>query len=375
VIFFSAAAFVVVSDCAFAQNDSETSGLISAKMEASSSGIGLDARAAAIGIAQDEILLQILKNSFGAENPSVFRAVLDAKERYIHSSQLVRCETVDDATHVEIACQVDRSLLLRDASASALTRLMAPPTALVLVAEQRGADLPFSLPKKGTVEKELAKALKKSSFEILDSDSLLANHSESEILDAINADSDAASAFAREGFADVVILGVASVSNDKAVSGSAVPKSAGKVALRVFQSHDGKCVDSLAREASVHSANPDEGADAVFEECCAKLEDDAVVLSVMAVAGGRPKDELVIELEAPGSMERLDAFVKHFGDLSSRKDIDVLFYSDKLARVRARYDGAMIPLMDSLTHALYEGMALETRKAFQRNVRMRFVKP
>ena len=348
---------------------------IKVPVEAKAPGTGIEARIAATRNAQHEILAQILKTSLALEDASTIDSLLKAPERYIRSTQLLRYDTVGNETRVEVEVFVNRNQLLKDAAALILPRMPSPPKVLVLVAEQAPPNPPLIVAGPGTAEREIGKALANGSFEVVDPASVRASHTEAELLAAIKGDNQTAGEFARQGFADVLVLGEAEVSAEPSTSGQAVPGTRGKVTLRVFRARDGKCIDTLTREAVVHSANPAEGAAAAFEDACAKLTEDALVLCVMAVAGQQhARDELIITLEDPGARSRFDAFTEVLAKATGEQAPEVLFYSDRLARVRARYAGSMVPLMDALTSNAYEGLTLEVQKALQRDVTMRFVK-
>jgi hypothetical protein len=353
-------------------------------MEAKAPGTGMEARAVATGNAQHAILAQILKTSLAIDDAPTIEPLLQRPERYIRSTQLARYEIVDGETRIEVESFVDRNQLLKDAASLILPRIQPPPKALVLVAQQAGANEPAVASSAGTAEREIGKALEKASFEVVDTACVRACHTEAELLAAIKGNSQVAGSFAREGFADVVVLGEAAVDTEHgggflpssrrpSAPGQAVPRRHGKVTVRVFRGRDGKCIDTLTREAVVHSAIPDEGAAAALEDACAKLTEDMVMLCVMAVVGEQARDELVITLEEPGTRERLGAFAGVLAKATGSPAVDVLLYSDRLARVRVSYAGSMVPLMDILTGNTYAGMALEIRRALQRDVTMRFV--
>ena len=350
-------------------------GYITARAEAKAPGTGIEARQAAAQIAQDEIITQILKASLGVADPSQTGPILAEKARYIRSTQLLRYETVDADTQVEVECSVNRSLLLQDAASAILPRLASPPAVLVLIAEQDAQDQPPVISSAGAAEGNIVKTLRKASFNVVDDAPVRSCHSDAELLDALKGGNDAAGAFARQGFAEIVVLGGAVATAESPAPEKPIIAISGKLTLRVFRARDGKCIDTLSQEALVNAKDMAEGVAAVFEDACAKLSKDLTVLCVMAAVEAHAPDELVLTLEEPGTMERLEAFVKHFGETVGHKDVEVLFFSEHLARVRGQYDGAMIPLMDALASRTYEGLALETRKALNRDITLRFAKP
>jgi hypothetical protein len=350
-------------------------GCVNVRSEAASPGAGSEARQAAAQKAQDDIIGQVLKTSLGMTDPSWVGPILAQKERYIRSTQLLRYETVEAETRVEVECSVNRALLLQDAAGVLLPRMPSPPTVLVLVAEQDAHDKPAEISESGAAATEVTKTLRKASFDVVETAPVRSCHSGSELTDAVRAANDAAGAFAREGFAEVVVLGEAMAAAESPATAQPILAITGKITLRVFRARDGKCIDTLSQEALVNANDAEEGIAAVFEDACAKLSKDLTVLCTMAMVQAHAPNELVITLEEPGTLERLDAFIKHFGETIGQKDIEVLFFSEHLARVRGQYDGAMIPLMDALSGRAYEGLTLETRKALNRNITLRFAKP
>jgi hypothetical protein len=246
---------------------------------------------------------------------------------------------------------------------------------LVLVAERTGGDQPFALAKGGVAESAILEALRAARLEVVDTGVIRACQSEPDLLNAVQGPTDAAAAFARQGFADVVALGEITVTAEPEATGSAVLENKAKLVVRVFRARDGKCIDILSQEVLVHSKDPGEGGVAAIQDACEKLAPDIVAASVMAVAGVPPSTDTVITVEQPGQRTRWDAFVNALAEAGGGTEVEVLFYSDALARLRVRYTGLMTPFLDRLTKRSYEGTGVEVVKALQRVVTMRFVPP
>lgn len=370
---FLAAALAILAGQSPASSASEEE-LIKVRMEAAALGKGLEARNNAVRNAEREIVTQVLKTAVASEHFPAVQPILDNVPRYIRSTQLLRYETIETETRVEIESLVRRKEILREAAALVLPRLAAPPSVLVLVAERTGGDQPFTLAKGGAAENAILEALRAAGPEVVDTGVVRAYQSEPDLLNAVQGLTDVAAAFARQGFADVVALGETTVTAEPEGTGSAILENKAKVVVRVFRARDGKCINVLSQEALVHSKDPGEGGTAALQDACEKLAPDIATACVIAVTSLAPSTDTVITVEQPGQRTRWDAFANAVGEAGGGAEVEILFYSDTLARLRVRYTGLMTPFLDRLTKRSYEGTGVEIVKALQRAVTMRFVR-
>ena len=340
--------------------------LVKVRMEASAPGTGSAARSAAVQGAERDMVTLTLKAALTSELLAAAKPVLDKANQYIRSMQLIRYESVDGATRVEIEGFVKRKELLKDAAAFLLPRMMDPPKVLVLIAEPPGASQPL------TAGKALEESLKKASLDVVDSSVARACFSEPDLLKRLEGGNEEAGALAQQQFADVAVLGVLAVSNELQGTGGVVAHKA-TLSVRVFRARDGKFVEALSAEAIVHSLDTAEGAAAAIEDVSAKIAPNLETICVLAVAGLAPSDDTLVTVEQPGTRSRFDELQKAMAELCGGNGVEVLFYSDSLARMRMSYKGLMTPFLNTLKKRTYEGQALETRRAVQHDVTLRFV--
>ena len=363
--------------------------LVKVRIEASAPGTGPTARNAAVQGAERDMAALTLKAALTSELLAAAKPILDKANQYIRSVQLIRYETVDGATRVEVEGFVRRKELLKDAAAFLLPRMTEPPKVLVLIAEPPGAGKPVSAASPGTAGKAIEESLKKASLDVVDSSVARACYSEADLLKRLEGGNEEAGALAKQQFADVAVLGALAVSSESQETngaevlrapdgaealrapGGGVAANKATLSVRVFRARDGKLVEALSAEAIVHSLDAMEGAAAAIEDVSAKLAPDLETICVLAVAGLAPSGDTLITVEQPGTRGRFDELVKAITEICGGTGVEVLFYSDSLARMRIDYQGLMTPLLDTLEKRTYDGRALETRRAVQHDVTLR----
>jgi len=358
--------FAVASAAHAARED-----LIKARMEASVPDSGPAARDEAVGRAQVEIIADLLKSTLTSEHFALVNALLSQSARYIRTTQILRCDSRDGLVHVEVECYVRRGDILKDAAAMLLPRLPAPPSVLVVILEPAN-ETAVDAGARGTASKALSTTLKEQGFEIVDIETLRACHSDADIAAAVLGDNAAAARFARERFADVAVLGKADVSSTADPGSLNLVTCTANVTLRLFRTCDGKLADGFSGEAVVHGADTKAGSEAALQDACAKVAGDIQVAAAMAIGGTHATEDVLITIDEPGGEDRVREVVTAASAFTGQ-EAELLVYTDHLARIRLPYDGAMTPLLDNLSHQRYAGAALETRKAIQRNVQMRFL--
>ncbi len=341
---------------------------VKTRMEASAPDTGPAAREEAIRQAQVEIVADILKSALASEHFARVKSLLDQTPRYISTTQLMRCNFRDGLVRVEIECYVKRADLMKDAAAMLLPRLPVPPTALVIVLQEAKEGVADA----DTASKALSKTLKDRGFDLVDTEVVRACHSDEEIATAVQGDNDVAARFARERFADVAILGHADIANAAEAGSLNLVTSTAHVTLRLFRTTDGKLADDLSSEAVIHGVDPKAGADAALQDACTKMAVDLEIAATMTVGGTRATEDILITIEQPGGEDRVKEVLK-VATAFAGQDAELLVCTQRLARIRLPYDGAMTPLLDALTGQRYSGATLETQKAIQRNVQMRFL--
>ncbi len=132
---FLALAVLLVAVPAVAQDEE----LMKVRMSAEAPGSGVSARAAGVQKAEQEVVRQTLEAALALEDMTPLSSLLTQQGKYIRSTQLVRYDTTDAGTKVEVECFIDRKGLLKDAASTLLPRMVHPPSVLILMAEQFGS--------------------------------------------------------------------------------------------------------------------------------------------------------------------------------------------------------------------------------------------
>ena len=340
-------------------------GHIKVRAEATVQGTGLAARDKAIRIAQRQIIAKILEGALAARHVSAAGLILDNAPKYIRSTQVLRQETQENATTLEIESSVNRDQVLRETAEALLPRLAATPSVLLILVEQSGS-------KPGPAERALANALRAEGLSVVDPAEVRERYTEAELLEKTEADLDMAGGFAQEHLVDVVILGKAVTEVGPDERSSNVLACTGKVTLRVFRADDGSFVDEIAQEARVHGVDASEGSACAIQDACEKLSRDAFLFAMLAVLGASPSDTVMITIQDPGSHSRVAALTKALTGVAGAGEIEELFYADKLARLRVKYVGPMGALVEAIAASRYDGMSAEVTHVVQRRMKLRF---
>jgi len=342
------------------------------RMAGESHGADGAARVAAVRDAESKIVAETLKAILSTDDVGSFANLLAHCEEYIRSTQLIEYKTVDGRTHVEVESLVKRTDLMREAARVLLASRAAPPSVLLLMVERAGGD-PGSVSDKGsTAVDALADILRKAGLAIADTGVVTQCHSKQALADIITGEPDKAHILARQGFADVIVLGEVVCSGDVPSSGGNVVANKATVTLRLFRGTDGRLTDAFSQEAVVRSVDISEGTRAATEDACAKLARELSTAAVLATAGEKRPQGLVFTVETPETRARFDEFLERLRSLIGEGNVDELFYTDALARVRAEYDGPLPDLLEGLTDQPYSGTKLDVTRAVGHDVILRF---
>lgn len=342
------------------------------RMAGQSSGADGAARVAAVRDAESKIVAEALKAILSTDDVVSFATLLANVEDYIRSTQLIEYKTVDGRTFVEVESLVKRAELMREAARTLLVSRVSPPSVLLLMAESTTTDARVVSDRGSAATGAVADILRKAGLAIADTGIVMQCHSKEDLAGIITGEPDKALILARQGFADVIVLGEVVCSGDIPPSGGNVVANKATVTLRVFRGADGKLMDALSQEAVVRSLDVTEGTRAATEDACAKLARDLPTSAVLATAGVSQPEGLVVTVEAPGTRARFDRLLERLRALVGESSVDELFYTDALARIRATYDGPLPGLLESLTDEPYDGSKLDVTRAVGRDVILRF---
>ena len=342
--------------------------VLTERMQGYADGVGLAARNAALENAKQEIIRKVLNAIVASGDLTHLRNVLRSASQYIRGHEMLRHDIVGDGTRVEIDAYVDTRPLYRDVAASMLPYLPEPPRILLVIGEQIGDDRIVAVPDFGHAETALRQPLEKLGLNVSGVDSITEEFSHPELVEIVTGDVERGAAFARGSAADVVLVGTAVTETLPPAAGANVARSRATVTVRIYRGVDGDLADAFTAVAAVSSLEAADGALQATQDACAKLVSDITVAAVLTVLGTRADERVVLTLERPGSLERVDAVIGELRVLVGSKRVEVMLRSETLARLRVDYAGPMLPFVEELTAPLYEGAELIVRHAVGREV-------
>lgn len=337
------------------------------RMKGHAEGLGAAARNAAINFAQQEVLESVIQSMIASEDMTPFQPMLRNAARYLRNYDLLRCDTAENATDVEIDAHVRERPVRQDVAALIRPRMPKPPKVLLIAGEQIGNAQAATIPSPGIVETTLVQELKKLKFDVSTSESITALYPKAQLIELLGADMETCGKFARGTLADVVMLGVATTASEGPAGGGNVARTKATLNLRVFRGLDGKMTDDLTRTAAVYGANPSESGEQAVQDTCIKMAGDIVVAGILAAVSALPPDTILIVLEKPNARENVDSVVQTLKSLAGVSGVEELYYSDALARLRVTYSGPISTLVTLLTaeHTLRTRMVVGREMTLQ----------
>ncbi|HPO12544.1 MAG TPA: hypothetical protein PLI09_03795 [Candidatus Hydrogenedentes bacterium] len=363
-VLLGAAVFISLMGWCIAEED-----ILTVRMKGHAEGLGATARTAAINFAQQEVLESVIQSMIASEDMSPFQPMFRNAERYLRNYDLLRCDTPDNATDVEIDAHVLERPVRQDVAALIRPRLPKPPKVLLIAGEQIGDAQAATIPSPGIVETTLVQELKKLKFDVSTSESVTALYPKAQLIELLRADMEICGKFARGTLADVVMLGVATTVSEGATGGGNVARTKATLTLRVFRGLDGKMTDDLTRAAAVYAANPGESGEQAVQDACIKMAGDIVVAGILAAVSALPPDTILLVLEHPNARDKVDGVVQVLKSTPGVSAVEELYYSDALARLRVTYSGPVSTLVNLLTTENH----LRARTVIGREMTMQFV--
>lgn len=361
-LFFSAALLLSLGATA------EDEELMKVRMTAEAPGIGVSSRGAAVQKAEQDIVRQTLDAALVLDDMTPLNGLIQQPGKYIRSTQLIRYDTTDTATKVEVECFINRKDLLKEAAATLLPRMGRPPAVLVLMAEQFGSAGVLDASRTGAAETALSKELRAAKLEVSDPAALRAGADTDALLAKIQGTLGSPAELAARTGAQSVILGEAVVNEGPtSASGNVHTLNAG-VTIRIYRGSDGSLLDALSQEATVQSANPAEGAIGAIGDACAKLAKEAALYAVLAAVAPVKQDELIVTVEEPGERGRFDQVLRQAENAGGEGSVQEIFYTGDLARLRVKYAGKVSDFVDTILAQHYQGFTLEPRHVVQRDI-------
>ena len=344
----------------------------SVRMHGYAEGVGFAAREKAIENAKSEVVTAVLQSLVASGDLQPLRPILRNAGSYVVSYDLLRHDVEEGATTVEIDAHVLEKPLHRDVATVMLPRLPRPPTILLVVGERIGDDRIAAVHDYGAAEATLIEAMEKLGLSVSGSASVEAHYNHSQLVEIVNGGVEPAQRFARGSLADVVVIGQAVTEVQGDPAGGSLIRNRATVNLRIFRGADGKMTDAFTAVAAVLSQDPLEGGEQAIRDAGAKLVGDITVATVLTVLGAQASDNVLIEIENPGSRERIAAVVAFLEAGANVASVEQLLWSESFARLQAVYPGPMSLLADSLESGTYEGARLQIRRVVGRRMELRF---
>lgn len=336
-------------------------------------GVGFAAHREALIDAQQEAMREILRARVASGDLRPFRSMLRKAEHYVTRVEELNNDTAGNETRVEVDAYIDMDALEQDLAALVLPRLPEPPTISCLVGVDDGGVVEIGEP--GTVETALIEGLKNLGLAPSAHSKLHHIFEASDFHEAVLGDVAAASDYARETLADVVLVGLVTIERPEAPTEGAPSRTRGTLNLKVLRGHDGDLIDVFARSAAITGLDAESCREEVLSDVAAKVLGDVTVATVLSVLGMQQQDQVLITLHNPGSRSRLAAFLDVFQQEPLIDTIEESFFSERLARIRLGYHGDMGYLVDQIRDRSYEGWPLEIQEVVGRDMKLVLAPP
>ncbi len=337
------------------------------RMTGHADGVGITARNNAVAAAEEQIITDVLRSLINMEDMAPFRVLLRHASGYIQRYDLLRCDTANNSTTVELDAFVLEKPLRQDVAAAMLPRLGKNLPVLLVVSEQPTPETPARVGS-GAAFLVLREGLEKYGFNVVGPDKLDGIYKTEKLLAVTGGTVDEGSHFARENLQKVVITAQATSEHEPLLTAPDMTRNRARVSIRVFSGSDGKLTDALGAEAVVQSGDPRDGGDQAIADAAGKLVTDTTVAVVLTLLGRQEKDLVLLSIEQPGDEAVVHEITAALGKASGVAAVEEALVSPTLARLRIDYDGAMARLAD-LLHALpLSAGTLEVRKAVGKEI-------
>ena len=338
-------------------------------MDGTAEGTGRAARAQAVANAQTIVLADLVESLAGSSNLSLFTPILDSPQAYVHSCRVLQCSEEAGVTRVEVEVSVLQRELRRDMAALVLAGLERPLSVLVLV-RAAPSDLALdlsSLPLQ--VEGRLSGVLKEKGLDVVGPGGARGLYAEAELDERLRGEKEALAALARENLVDVIVVGVLSIESTQTGVNTFTNRIG--LSLQVVREHDAALLDVLKREVVNHSAVPEEGVRAAVEEVC-ELFNESLEMTVLLAGSRLPsRPYVVVEIENLGDPDRMDRVAEVIGTVFGVTEVNVLFKTDQVGRLRFLYEGPMSLVVNALRDHQFDGFSLAVTRAVGRRITYR----
>lgn len=332
-------------------------------------GLGPAARAEAVRDAQTAIVIQRLETLAPTRDFSVFAPVLEHAEQFVPNYRFLSEDTTETATHVEIAGQLLDAQLKHDAARLILDSYADKPRVILLVSERISPGTPRSLQNEGVAEAALSEKLSEAKFDVIDSQDLIATHTEEELQRYLGGSPNLAGQLARRELADVAILGSAASFMEAGDSRDAeLHRHRAELDLRVIRAADGFVLEELKAEAELISVDPQQGGELSVRDACDKVVGAVIDAAALGLLGGAPRNQIYLTIEGLAGGTQLEPIVERIKSVPGVESVEEMYASDEMARMAIAYSGPMGPFVDALSAYRHDGYFLHTESVVNRDM-------
>ncbi len=311
-------------------------------------GRGQEARKSAIANARNGLLINHLE--FWSDSPDLAKLalILDQGASYFRDVRVLRHEPGNESTHVEIEADLLVAKLRADIAKYILPVLNHQPTVIVIVQDDFGEGDVLDMVQPGVAEKKLRKILRNAGFNVIEPDVLRKTLAPEDLLACVAGAESLSAEAARSLFADVTIVGRATVSvaDDSRVTN--LFRNRGSVALRIVRSTDDAIAEELHATGVVESREPAQGGPMAVEDACEKLSVALASGVIMAVLFNPDDDAIKVSLIGEPEDGSRDDVIKWLANQARVDAVEIVGMEDGLVRLRLDYDGTMRQLVDLL---------------------------
>lgn len=347
--------------------------LFCVKAEGAAAGRGSKARASAVEQAETAAVIEVLKSWVASGDLSPLQPIIGSAPNYVHSVRELRCLPSENDVRVEIEAKLYYATLRRDAARLLLPTLAYPPKVVVVLSEKVDGEDHIPAETMGEGEAALVQSLREATFDVVDRSTVRDLYAEPELLALLSSDSETCGRFARANLADVVVLGCVEKTVEKETPDAVFSAVKAAVTLRVIRATDNQLMETWTARSTVHSATIDDGAVVATRDACAKLRDGLIEAVVLAVAGASRNEDVILTVARVGEPGRIEEIRNRLREKAEVGDVEELYCSSNLARLRVAYSEALRPLVDWVVSGKYSTFSLTLEKAVGREITVSLV--
>lgn len=333
--------------------------VLTIRTEARAEGTGFTAKTKAIARAQENAIGQLLGSMAPQVDPQLMEPIFREAARYVDSYDLLRQDTLDDSTKVEIDAHIAARPLQQDLAAIVLPRLPEKPSVVLLVGEQIVGDKITAVPDEGIAEVALRTGLRKLGLKVSSSSELSESYSQADLIEILGGGVEGGARFAQENLCDAAIVGTAICALEPNAFGTNVGRVRSSITLRIYRSVDGKLMEEVVTHAAIAANDLVAASEEAIRDACVKAQGSATVATVMTVLGAVGKDRLHLMIPSPGSREQAERVLAVLRGEDLISDINDPYYSEKMYRLSMHYEGPMSYLVSLISPGHYGKKTLE----------------